>query len=167
MEALEITDYRVNGVRRLKGFSQTLPLILFMLKLLLPYTTLSSSGEEEIMDILNAFDVRLIPWVFVLNIIGYWMKKMKTPKWLPPIPVVLMLFSFLICSAFGWAYTDATGAKAMFIALVEYGLGNGVIVALLSTYGYDTVHAITKRVGGKSKKESNNLALVEGGKTNG
>lgn len=126
--------------------SQGLVFILSLLKLFLPQSV-RVTGEELFMDVINAFDYRLIPWVFVLNIIGYWAKKLTLPKWLPPMPLLLMLASFLVCTGFGWAHTDTVGAKALFISIVEYGLGNGAIVAMLAIFGYDSVHAFTKRRG--------------------
>lgn len=124
--------------------SQCVILITALLKLFLP-SSIRATGEEIFMDVLNAFDYRLIPWVFVLNIIGYWAKKVTLPKWLPPIPLLLFVASFFVCAGFGWAHTDVVGSKMVFVSIVEYGLGNGAIVAMLAIFGYDSVHAFTKR----------------------
>lgn len=132
--------------------SQVVVFILSLLKLFIP-SSIRDTGEELFMDVINAFDYRLIPWVFVLNIIGYWTKKMNLPKWVPPTPLLLMLASFLICTGFGWAHTDVVGAKAIFVSIVEYGLGNGAIIAMLAIFGYDSVHAFTKRRGFSPKEK--------------
>ena len=132
--------------------SQGLVFVISLLKLFLP-SSIRDTGEELFMDVINAFDYRLIPWVFVLNIIGYWVKKLDLPKWVPPTPLLLMLASFLVCTGFGWAHTDVTGAKAVFISIVEYGLGNGAIVAMLAIFGYDSIHAFTKRRGFSKTEE--------------
>ena len=126
--------------------SHVVVFVTALIKLFLP-ETFKAATEGLAMDIINAFDYRLIPWVFVLNIIGYWGKRMNLPKWVPPMPLLIMLSSFLICCGFGWAHTDVTGAKAVFVAVVEYGLGNGAIVAMLAIFGYDSVHAFTKKRG--------------------
>lgn len=132
--------------------SQSVVFIISLLKLFLP-SVFRDTGEELLMDVINAFDYRLIPWVFVLNIIGYWMKKMNLPKWVPPTPLILMLTSFLICTGFGWAHADVEGSSAIFVSIVEYGLGNGAIIAMLAIFGYDSVHAFTKRRGFSSKEK--------------
>lgn len=126
---------------------QFLTLAITALKLFCPHTFFLEAGEEVTLTLLNAFDIRLVPWIFVLNIMGYWLKKLDMPKWVPPMPILVLVASFSVCSLFGWAHTDATGAKAMVISIMEYGLGNGAIVALIATYGYDTVHSFTKRLG--------------------
>lgn len=115
-----------------------------LIKLFLP-ESFKAASEGLAMEIINAFDYRLIPFVFVLNIIGYWGKRINLPKWLPPMPLLIMLSSFIICATFGWAHTSVEGAKAIFVSIVEYGLGNGSIVAMLAIFGYDSVHAFTKK----------------------
>lgn len=126
--------------------------ITSLFKIFLPQS-FAIANEEVIMDILNAFDLRLIPWVFVLNIFGYWLKKITLPKWVPPTPLLLMLLSFIICTSFGWAHTDVEGAKAVYVSIIEYGIGNGAIVAMIAIFGYDSVHAFTKRRGFTPKEE--------------
>ena len=132
--------------------SQSVVFVISLLKLFIP-SFVRDTGEELFMDVINAFDYRLIPWVFVLNIIGYWTKKLNLPKWVPPTPLLLMLASFLICSGFGWAHADVEGSKAIFVSIVEYGLGNGAIIAMLAIFGYDSVHAFTKMRGFSSKQK--------------
>ena len=132
--------------------SQSVVFVISLLKLFIP-SYVRDTGEELFMDVINAFDYRLIPWVFVLNIIGYWTKKLNLPKWVPPTPLLLMLASFLICSGFGWAHADVEGSKAIFVSIVEYGLGNGAIIAMLAIFGYDSVHAFTKMRGFSSKQK--------------
>lgn len=130
-----------------------LPTVGFvLLKLFLP-TNVRGTGEEMIMDVLNAFDVRLIPWIFVLNISGHFLKKMNLPKFVPPVPVLLILASFFVCCGFGWAHTDVTGAKQVFVTVVEYGLGNGLCVAGIAIMGYDTFKGMASKLakqGGKA-----------------
>ncbi len=101
------------------------------------------------MDLLSFFDVNLIPWVLILNLLGAELKKHKRPAWLPPIPVLLFVVSFIICSLFGWARSSGEGGKAMVQAILQYGLGNGLIITLVSTFGYDVFKGYKK----KSDKE--------------
>ena len=104
--------------------------------------------------ILSALDIRLVPFVLVLNVLGYWIKKQGLPKWCPPLPLLNILVSFLICSVFGWVVTDATGLKGIVMAIVFYGLGNGLLIAFVATYSYDVVHAFTKRKAAKLKEDA-------------
>lgn len=90
-------------------------------------------------------DPKLLPWVLFLNVAGIWLKRGKLPSWMPPIPILLFLISFIICCVFGWIHTEATGAKAMLQIILEYGLANGLVMTLIATWGYDIVHAYTKK----------------------
>ena len=55
------------------------------------------------MEILSLiFDAKLIPWVFVVNILGLWLKRMKLPEWAPPIPLLLWRPSW--CARFSAGY---------------------------------------------------------------
>lgn len=97
-------------------------------------------------------DPRLIAWVVVINIIGYWLKVKGLPKWCPPLPLLLFLISFVICTLFGWLVSgDLGGPKAAVMSIFFYGLGNGFLVAVTATWGYDIVHAIRKQ---RKAKES-------------
>ena len=109
------------------------------------------------MNILSLIDPNLAPWILVANVAGYWLKQKELPKWFPPIPLVLFLMDFFVCVAVGWALTDAEGWKAITIAILEYGIGNGLAITLLSTFSYDVVHSFTKRMAArKNEKEEEN-----------
>ena len=109
------------------------------------------------MNVLSFIDPCLLPWVAVTNVMGYWLKKEKLPGWIPPVPLLLFLANFLICSLIGWALTDAEGWKAIVIALLEYGIGNGLVITLVSTWGYDVVHAFAKKGLQKRAKEAEDV----------
>ena len=117
---------------------QVLTLGLTVLKLFCPQDVLLA-GKEVMMDLLvsNLMDPKLIPWIFVLNIAARWVKKLDLPKWMPPLPVLIMGTSFVICSLFGWAHTEAEGTKAMIIMIMDYGIVNGLQCALFAMGGYD------------------------------
>ena len=101
--------------------------------------------------IFSFFDPRLVPFILVLNVIGYWLKKVGLPKWSPPLPLLLLLLSFFISAIFGWVVTDGEDAKAIVMSILYYGLGNGLLIGFLSTSGYDIVHAFMKQA--KALKE--------------
>lgn len=118
---------------------------LSVLKLFCP-ELLVQLGKEVSVDLLaNLMDPKLIPWVLVLNILGYWLKKLRLPKFLPPLPVLLFAASFVVCCLFGWAHTEATGAKAMIITIMDYGIVNGLLVAFFAISGYDILKGFMSR----------------------
>lgn len=126
-----------------------------MVETLLELTLILYGGKEmyqALSFIFSFFDPRLVPFVFVLNALVFWIKKVGLPKWSPPLPLILMLLSFTICAVFGWVVTEATGTKAIIMSIVYYGLGNGLLIGFLSIFGYDIAHAFVKKA--KEKKEA-------------
>ena len=91
------------------------------------------------------FDAKLIPWVFVVNILGLWLKRMKLPEWAPPIPLLLFMASFVVCTLFGWLHLEVDSGKAVAQMILEYGLCNGVLITLIAIFGYDVFHAYRKK----------------------
>lgn len=100
--------------------------------------------EEEVMGFLNVFDLDLIPWIVFIVILGRTLKKVDMPTWVPPLPVVLLLVSFVICAGFGWCHTELQGSEKMVATVLTYGLGNGCFIALLAMGGYDIAHSFMK-----------------------
>lgn len=105
------------------------------------------------MNILSFVDADLLPWILVLNVAGYWLKQLRLPKWFPPIPLILFAVSFCLCSFFGWANTTAVGVKGFVIAVLEYGIGNSILMTFAATFLYDVTHGFTKAY--KKRKECN------------
>ena len=99
------------------------------------------------MNILNSIDSRLVPFVVNSVIFGYWLKRIDKPKWVPPVPALMFLCNFAVCAFFGWIHTTAPGAKAVIEAVGLYGIGNGLFITLVSTYGYDIFHNYQKQLG--------------------
>ena len=99
------------------------------------------------MNILNSIDSRLVPFVVNSVIFGYWLKRIDKPKWVPPVPALMFLCNFAVCAVFGWIHTTAPGAKAVIEAVGLYGIGNGLFITLVSTYGYDIFHNYQKQLG--------------------
>lgn len=132
---------------------QSLMITFSFLKLFAP-PELQNAGKEVALNFLNALDPQLLPWVFVLNILGYWLKKLVLPRWMPSMPVIIFMASFVVCCLFGWAHTDAVGAKAMVISIFQYGIGNGIAVAWAAIFGYDVFSSEKKKyLAAKEKKE--------------
>ena len=122
----------------LKVFMTTVSVLRFLIpKLHIIY-------EEEVMGFLSVFDLDLIPWIVFNVILGRQLKKVDMPTWMPPLPALLLLVSFIICAAFGWIHTDATGSDKMVATVLTYGVGNGCFVGLLAMGGYDIAHSFMK-----------------------
>lgn len=113
------------------------------------------------MNILNAIDYRLVPFVVNSVIFGYWLKRIDKPKWVPPVPALMFLCNFAVCAVFGWIHSTAAGAKAIIDAIGLYGLGNGLFITLVSTYGYDIFHNYQKQLG-RTKAEETEEEEFEG-----
>lgn len=124
--------------RSLKVFMTTISILRFIV----PH--LDFFYEEEIMGFLSVFDLDLLPWIVFIVILGRTLKKVNIPAWLPPLPVILLFTSFVVCALFGWFHSTVEGSERMVRTVLVYGLGNGCFVGLLSMGGYDIAHAFMK-----------------------
>lgn len=124
--------------RSLKVFMTTVSVLRFII----PHLNLFY--EEEIMGFLSVFDLDLLPWIVFIVLLGRTLKKIKIPVWLPPLPVILLLVSFVVCALFGWYHSSVEGSERMVQTVLVYGLGNGCFVGLLSMGGYDIAHSFMK-----------------------
>lgn len=102
------------------------------------------------MEILSfVFDAKLLPWVAVICALTFWLKKKGTPSWLP-LPALVFVISFVVSTLFGFLVDDnPNGFEHAIMSVLYYGLGNGIVITLVSCYGYDFVHAITKAKSGE------------------
>lgn len=128
---------------------KTFMTIVSALRFIVPYLKLIH--EEEIMRFLSAFDLNLLPWIFFIVLLGRQLKKVKIPAWLPPLPVILLFVSFVVCALFGWFHAGVEGSERMVQTVLVYGLGNGCFVGLLAMGGYDIAHAFMKEKWAKIK----------------
>lgn len=101
--------------------------------------------EELIMGFLSVFDLNMLPWIAFIWILGAQLKKIqKYPTWCPPIPVILVLVSFLICALFGFGTVEVNSFAKSLKVVVFYGIGNGCFIALVAMGTYDIAHAFAK-----------------------
>lgn len=105
---------------------------------------------EFMLPILEHIDPRLYPVVVNLIIFGYWIKKKDKsnplPKWMPRIPLLLIIISFAMCTLFGWVFSSGEGVKSIVESVFVYGLSNGIMCAAFAMMSYDGVHAYTKKL---------------------
>ncbi len=98
------------------------------------------------MNFINFIDASLLPWVLVMILAGQCLKRFSLPKWLPPMPVIIFILSFFVCSLFGCAECSYEGWRGFVLGILKYGIGNGLAITMISCYGYDLVHSVTKKV---------------------
>ena len=89
-------------------------------------------------------------WIAVVMIAGYWLKRASLPRWLPPLPVILLAIYLIICIFFGWLQYEATSWRGVAKVLL-YGIGNGIVYTGMSFVIYDIAHGTIKRA--KARKE--------------
>ena len=101
-------------------------------------------------------DPIMATWIAVVMLAGYWLKRARLPKWLPPLPVMLLIMYLVIGLVFGYLQYEVTSWKGVERVLL-YGIGNGIVYTGFSFVIYDIAHGAVKRVSarkaGKEKKE--------------
>ena len=83
-------------------------------------------------------------WIAVVMIAGYWLKRSKLPKWMPPLPVILLIMYLAVGFIFGWLQYEVTSWKGVERVLL-YGIGNGLVYTGFSFIAYDIGHGAIKR----------------------
>ena len=101
-------------------------------------------------ELLERIDVRLLPFVGVFFTLGYWLKRVRLPKWCPRIPMLLFISGFLIFTIYA-AIIDKPGTALDALGTVAYGLANAAFFVSVSALVYDMKHqhAKKKAEGGK------------------
>ena len=99
-------------------------------------------------------DPILATWIAVVMIAGYWLKRSKLPKWMPPLPVILLIMYLAVGFIFGWLQYEVTSWKGVERVLL-YGIGNGLVYTGFSFIIYDIGHgAIKRHKAKKAEKEA-------------
>ena len=99
-------------------------------------------------------DPIMATWIAVVMIAGYWLKRSNLPKWMPPLPVILLIMYLAVGFIFGWLQYEVTSWKGVERVLL-YGIGNGLVYTGFSFVIYDIGHgAIKKHKAKKAEKEA-------------
>ena len=99
-------------------------------------------------------DPIMATWIAVVMIAGYWLKRSKLPKWMPPLPVILLIMYLAVGLIFGWLQYEVTSWKGVERVLL-YGIGNGLVYTGFSFVIYDIGHgAIKRHKAKKAEKET-------------
>lgn len=104
----------------------------------------------ELNMILSVVPAGLIVWVPVLIIIGYLLKHGTS---FPNGFITLMLFAISAAVSAAYGFFDTEGMAAPMRALeviLAYGLGYGLLLAMLATFLYDSVHGAVKHIRGRN-----------------
>lgn len=94
-------------------------------------------------------------WIAVVMIAGYWLKRTKLPKWLPPLPVLLLAMYLAVGVLFGYLQYEADSWKGVLQVLL-YGIGNGLVYTGFSFIIYDIAHGAFKKA--RARKEAKEAA---------
>ena len=100
-------------------------------------------------------DPIMATWIAVVMIAGYWLKRSRLPKWMPPLPVILLIMYLVVGLVFGWLQYEVTSWKGVERVLL-YGIGNGLVYTGFSFIIYDIGHGAVKRH--KAKKTEKEAA---------
>ena len=99
-------------------------------------------------------DPIMATWIAVVMIAGYWLKRSNLPKWMPPLPVILLIMYLAVGFIFGWLQYEVTSWKGVERVLL-YGIGNGLVYTGFSFVIYDIGHgAIKRHKAKKAEKEA-------------
>ncbi len=99
-------------------------------------------------------DPIMATWIAVVMIAGFWLKRSKLPKWMPPLPVILLIMYLAVGFIFGWLQYEVESWKGVERVLL-YGIGNGLVYTGFSFIIYDIGHgAIKKHKTRKAEKEA-------------
>ncbi len=108
------------------------------------------------MKLFSSFvDPIMAVWIAVIMVAGYWLKRSKLPKWLPPLPVLLLAMYMAVGLLFGWLQYEVESWKGLLRVLL-YGIGNGLVYTGFSFIIYDIGHGAIKQ--SKAKKAAKEAA---------
>ena len=115
-------------------------------------------GAPIISTIMKLFSSYVDPimsvWIAVIMIAGYWLKRTNLPKWLPPLPVLLLAMYMVVGLIFGWLQYEMESWKGL-VRVMLYGVGNGIVYTGFSFIVYDIGHgAVKKHKAKKAEKEA-------------
>lgn len=70
--------------------------------------------------------------------------KYRTKLYNKLIALILLLCSIVLCSLWGWFSSDYTGGQRIVDALLYCGLIQGLFVAAIPVFGWDTIYGLWK-----------------------
>ena len=106
-------------------------------------------------ELIMRIDVRLLPFVGVFFILGYWLKRMKLPTWCPKVPMLMFIIGFATFAVYAAIVDDPADGLDAF-GCIAYGLANAAFFVSVTVLMYDMKHQHSKHKEAKAK---------EGGKT--
>lgn len=94
-------------------------------------------------ELIGRIDVKLLPFVGMFFVLGYWLKRTKLPKWCPKIPTLLFLAGFAAFTILS-ALMEKPQTAVDAISVILYGLSNACFFVSFSVWTYDIKHSRTK-----------------------
>lgn len=103
-------------------------------------------------ELVQRIDVRLLPFVGIFFILGYWLKRMRLPAWCPKVPMLMFISGFITFAVYS-AVIERPEAWIDAVGIVAYGLANSLFFVSIAVWMYDAKHQHSKgkaeRTGGK------------------
>lgn len=94
-------------------------------------------------ELIGRIDAKLLPFVGMFFVLGYWLKRTKLPKWCPKIPTLLFIAGFAAFTILSAVMEQPQNAMDA-ISVILYGLANACFFVSVSVWAYDIKHARTK-----------------------
>ena len=125
--------------------------VLTFIKILLEEGFMGAPIFSILKLLASYLDPAMAIWIIVVMIAGYWLKRIKLPGWLPPLPVLLLAMYLVVGFIFGWLQYEVESWRGLLRVLL-YGIGNGIIYTGFSFIIYDIAHGAFKRAKAKKKE---------------
>ena len=110
-------------------------------------------------ELVGRIDAKLLPFVGMFFVLGYWLKRTRLPAWCPKIPTLLFIAGFAVFTVLS-ALMEQPDSALDAISILLYGLGNACFFVSVSVLAYDIKHARTKA---KEKQRTATTAATGGG----
>lgn len=94
-------------------------------------------------ELVARIDAKLLPFVGVFFILGYWLKRVKLPNWCPKVPMLLFITGFVVFTVYSAIIHKPQSGLDM-IGVIAYGFGNAAFFVSVTVLMYDMKHQHTK-----------------------
>ena len=102
-------------------------------------------------ELIGRIDVKLLPFVGMFFVLGYWLKRTRLPAWCPKIPTLLFIAGFATFTILSAVMEQPQNAMDA-VSVLLYGLANACFFVSVSVWAYDAKHERTKAK--KKQKET-------------
>ncbi len=94
-------------------------------------------------ELVARIDAKLLPFVGVFFILGYWLKRVKLPAWCPKVPMLMFIIGFAVFTVYS-VIIDNPENSLDILGAIAYGFGNAAFFVSIAVLMYDMKHQHTK-----------------------